>query len=240
MLAALVFGVGWGLAGICPGPALVLAGTGSAKASSSRLYDRRQRDIRILEKRKRVAPGPRKCDHRSSPWRRRIPSANPDSSAPREAHAAEGQARTRGSCLPSAGSTRFRPKPRKCARGSSAKASCARRLQRSARKESPHLRDPAIDRVEPTPFQRDLSQAHHRKLADVLDRTGMFLDPVIAVTAPDKGFWTPNGPASSRSDAKAGRPLYYGAYPCPKREIAWQILALNTEKRTTCAKSRSK
>ena len=50
-----------------------------------------------------------------------------------------------------------------------------------------------IDSIEPTPFQRDLSQAHHRKLADVLDRTGMFLDPVIAVTAPEKGFWTPNG-----------------------------------------------
>ena len=50
-----------------------------------------------------------------------------------------------------------------------------------------------IDSVEPTPFQRDLSQAHHRKLADVLDRTGMFLDPIIAVTAPEKGFWTPNG-----------------------------------------------
>ena len=50
-----------------------------------------------------------------------------------------------------------------------------------------------IGSVEPTPFQRDLSQVHHRKLADVLDRTGMFLDPIIAVTAPDKGFWTPNG-----------------------------------------------
>src|SRR5690348_5994922 len=50
-----------------------------------------------------------------------------------------------------------------------------------------------IDSVEPTPFQRDLSQAHHRKLADVLDRTGMFLDPIIAVIAPEKGFWTPNG-----------------------------------------------
>ena len=31
LLGSLVFGVGWGLAGICPGPALVLAGTGSAK-----------------------------------------------------------------------------------------------------------------------------------------------------------------------------------------------------------------
>ena len=86
-----------------------------------------------------------------------------------------------------------------------------------------------IDHIQPTPFQRDLSQAHHRKLADVLDRTGMFLDPVIAVTAPDKGFWTPNGmhrlEAMRRLGARA-----ITALVVPRREIAWQILALNTEK----------
>ena len=86
-----------------------------------------------------------------------------------------------------------------------------------------------IDAVEPTPFQRDLSQVHHRKLADVLDRTGMFLDPIIAVTAPEKGFWTPNGMhrlmAMRRLGARA-----ITALVVPKREIAWQILALNTEK----------
>jgi ParB family chromosome partitioning protein len=86
-----------------------------------------------------------------------------------------------------------------------------------------------IDRIEPTPFQRDLSQVHHRKLADVLDRTGIFLDPVIAVTAPEKGFWTPNGrhrlEAMRRLGARA-----ITALVVPKREIAWQILALNTEK----------
>src|SRR6267143_734288 len=86
-----------------------------------------------------------------------------------------------------------------------------------------------IDRIEPTPFQRDLSQAHHRKLADVLDRTGMFLDPVIAVTAPKEGFWTPNGrhrlEAMRRLGARAITALIV-----PKREVAWQILALNTEK----------
>jgi ParB family chromosome partitioning protein len=86
-----------------------------------------------------------------------------------------------------------------------------------------------IDSVEPTPFQRDLSQVHHRKLADVLDRTGMFLDPIIAVTAPDQGFWTPNGMhrlmAMRRLGARA-----ITALVIPKREIAWQILALNTEK----------
>jgi len=31
LIGSLAFGVGWGLAGICPGPALVLAGAGSAK-----------------------------------------------------------------------------------------------------------------------------------------------------------------------------------------------------------------
>ena len=86
-----------------------------------------------------------------------------------------------------------------------------------------------IDAIEPTPFQRDLSQTHHRRLADVLDRTGMFLDPIIAVTAPEKGFWTPNGrhrlEAMRRLGAKA-----ISALVVPKREVAWQILALNTEK----------
>ncbi|HXV10966.1 MAG TPA: ParB N-terminal domain-containing protein, partial [Burkholderiales bacterium] len=50
-----------------------------------------------------------------------------------------------------------------------------------------------IGKVEPTPFQRDLSEAHHKKLAGVIDRTGLFLDPLIAITAPESGFWTPNG-----------------------------------------------
>jgi len=86
-----------------------------------------------------------------------------------------------------------------------------------------------IGKVEPTPFQRDLSEAHHKKLAGVIDRTGLFLDPVIAITAPDGGFWTPNGrhrlAAMQRLGAKA-----ITALVVPKREIAWQILALNTEK----------
>ena len=86
-----------------------------------------------------------------------------------------------------------------------------------------------IDSVEPTPFQRDLSDTHQRKLADVIDRTGIFLDPILCVTAPEQGFWTPNGMhrlmAMRRLGAKSVTALVV-----PKREIAWQILALNTEK----------
>src|ERR687896_1867239 len=86
-----------------------------------------------------------------------------------------------------------------------------------------------IDAVEPTPFQRDLSQMHHRKLADALNRTGIFLDPVIAVTAPEKGFWTPNGRHRLEAMRRLGA-RSITALVVPKREIAWQILALNTEK----------
>ncbi len=86
-----------------------------------------------------------------------------------------------------------------------------------------------IDQVEPTPFQRDVSDPHHKKLADVLNRTGLFLDPIIAITAPKGGFWTPNGghrlAAMRRLGARA-----ITALVVPKREVAWQILALNTEK----------
>ena len=86
-----------------------------------------------------------------------------------------------------------------------------------------------IGAVEPTPFQRDVSDMHHKRLADVIDKTGLFIDPIIAITAPGKGFWTPNGghrlAAMRRLGARA-----ITALVVPKREIAWQILALNTEK----------
>jgi ParB family chromosome partitioning protein len=86
-----------------------------------------------------------------------------------------------------------------------------------------------VGSVEPTPFQRDLSQTHHRKLADVIDRTGMFLDPIVAVTAPEKGFWTPNGNHRLQAMRRLGARAIT-ALVVPKREVAWQILALNTEK----------
>jgi ParB family chromosome partitioning protein len=86
-----------------------------------------------------------------------------------------------------------------------------------------------IDRVEPTPFQRDLSDAHYKKLSGVIDRTGIFLDPVIAITAPKEGFWTPNGRHRLEAMRRLGAKSII-ALVVPRREIAWQILALNTEK----------
>src|SRR5262249_25251325 len=86
-----------------------------------------------------------------------------------------------------------------------------------------------IDAVEPTPFQRDLSDTHHKKLADVIDKTGRFLDPIITVTAPTSGFWTPNGRHRLEAMRRLGA-RSIAALVVPNREVAWQILALNTEK----------
>ena len=86
-----------------------------------------------------------------------------------------------------------------------------------------------IDAVEPTPFQRDLSDAHHKRLADVIQKTGRFLDPVVAVPAPSAGFWTPNGRHRLEAMRRLGA-RSIAALVVPDREIAWQILALNTEK----------
>ena len=63
----------------------------------------------------------------------------------------------------------------------------------------------------------------------MIDRTGLFLDPVIAITAPNDGFWTPNGRHRLEAMRRLGAKSII-ALVVPKREIAWQILALNTEK----------
>ncbi len=50
-----------------------------------------------------------------------------------------------------------------------------------------------IERVEPTPYQRNLSEPHVERLAKAIDKLGRFLDPVIAVRTDEGQYWTPNG-----------------------------------------------
>jgi ParB family transcriptional regulator, chromosome partitioning protein len=86
-----------------------------------------------------------------------------------------------------------------------------------------------IDKVEPTPFQRDVSDAHVRKLTLAMDRTRRFLDPIIAVTADGSGYWTPNGNHRLTALKELGAKTIL-ALLMPEREVAYQILALNIEK----------
>jgi ParB family chromosome partitioning protein len=86
-----------------------------------------------------------------------------------------------------------------------------------------------LDRVEPTPFQRDLSEAHVKRLTNVIDGLGRFLDPIIAVRKKDGGYWTPNGHHRLSAMKRLGARSIV-ALVLPEAEIAYKILALNTEK----------
>jgi ParB family chromosome partitioning protein len=86
-----------------------------------------------------------------------------------------------------------------------------------------------IDRVEATPFQRDLSEPHVGRLADVIGRMGRFLDPIIAVQTPQRTFWTPNGHHRLAAMRQLGARSIL-AVVVPEISVAYQILAMNTEK----------
>jgi ParB family chromosome partitioning protein len=98
-----------------------------------------------------------------------------------------------------------------------------------------------VEAVQPTPFQRDLSPTHAKRLADKIEESGSFLDPLIVVRGDVQGrtspgprgehvpFWTPNG----RHRLAAAKHLglkQITALVSPDEDLAFRILALNTEK----------
>ena len=83
--------------------------------------------------------------------------------------------------------------------------------------------------VQPTPFQRDLSPTHTKRLAQKIDEAGAFLDPLIVVRGEDGGFWTPNG-RHRLAAAKVLGLQQITALISPDEALAYRILALNTEK----------
>ncbi len=92
-----------------------------------------------------------------------------------------------------------------------------------------------LAQIAPTPFQRDLSEPHAKRLADVIRRLGIFLDPVIAVPVPDDAhgagaaFWSPNGLHRLTALGLLGARTVT-ALVSPDTALAYRILALNTEK----------
>jgi ParB family chromosome partitioning protein len=90
-----------------------------------------------------------------------------------------------------------------------------------------------IEKVEPTPYQRNLSDAHARKLESVIAKLGRFLDPIIVVRKESKDsetrYWTPNGNHRLSAMRTLGAKSIIGIV-VPEAAAAYQILALNTEK----------
>src|SRR5687768_9329271 len=85
-----------------------------------------------------------------------------------------------------------------------------------------------IERIEPTPYQRDPSEPHVKRLMTVIETLGRFLDPIIAVRK-DDGYWTPNGNHRLQAMRKLGAKAVI-ALVVPDADVAFKILALNTEK----------
>jgi ParB family chromosome partitioning protein len=88
-----------------------------------------------------------------------------------------------------------------------------------------------IDKVRPTPFQRDVSEAHVKKLMRAMDKTKRFLDPIIAVRQNDV-YFTPNGHHRLTALRQLGAKTAI-ALLVPEFDVAYQILALNIEKAHT-------
>ncbi len=85
-----------------------------------------------------------------------------------------------------------------------------------------------LESVEATPYQRELSKTHVKRLEDVIPKVGRYLDPVVAVRH-GKSYWTPNGMHRLEAMRLLGAKSIL-ALLVPEREVAFRILALNTEK----------
>jgi ParB family chromosome partitioning protein len=86
-----------------------------------------------------------------------------------------------------------------------------------------------ITAVQPTPFQRDLSPTHTKRLAQKIEESGSFLDPLVVVRGEDGRLWTPNG-RHRLAAAKVLGLKQITAIVSPDEDLAFRILALNTEK----------
>src|SRR5262245_44836591 len=86
-----------------------------------------------------------------------------------------------------------------------------------------------IEQVAPTPYQRDLSPTHAKRLQEMVKRVGRFVDPIVAVSPRPGTYWTPNG-HHRLSVLQKLKAKEVPAILVPASEFAYQILALNTEK----------
>jgi ParB family chromosome partitioning protein len=86
-----------------------------------------------------------------------------------------------------------------------------------------------IDMVEPTPFQRDVSEGHVTRLSQAIDKLDRYLDPVVAVRTESGRYWVPNGSHRLAAMTRLGARSIV-ALVVPEREVSYRILALNTEK----------
>lgn len=85
------------------------------------------------------------------------------------------------------------------------------------------------ERVSASPYQRDLSPTHVKRLTEAIRKLDRFLDPVVAVSPRAGVYWTPNG-NHRRAALEKLKAAYIPAILVAEPEVGFQILPLNTEK----------
>jgi ParB family chromosome partitioning protein len=86
-----------------------------------------------------------------------------------------------------------------------------------------------IGLVAPTPYQRDLSPTHAKRLQEMVKKIDRFVDPIVVVSPRPGVYWTPNGHHRLKALQKL-KAEWVPAILIPEADVAFQILALNTEK----------
>jgi ParB family chromosome partitioning protein len=86
-----------------------------------------------------------------------------------------------------------------------------------------------LAKVKATPYQRDISKAHLEKLRKAITKLDRFVDPVVVIRGPDGTYWTPNG-NHRRTVLEKIKAATIPAILLAESDVAFQILALNTEK----------
>lgn len=86
-----------------------------------------------------------------------------------------------------------------------------------------------LEKVAATPYQRDLSPTHAKRLQEMVRKVGRFIDPIVVVSPQPGVYWTPNG-HHRRTVLEKLKAEWVPAILIPDAEVAYQILALNTEK----------
>jgi len=84
-------------------------------------------------------------------------------------------------------------------------------------------------KVEASPYQRDVSPTHVKRLTEAVRRVDRFVDPIVVVSPRPGVYWTPNGNHRRVALDKLKADVI-PAILVAEPNVAFQVLALNTEK----------
>ncbi len=84
-------------------------------------------------------------------------------------------------------------------------------------------------KVEASPYQRDVSPTHVKRLTEAVRRVDRFVDPIVVVSPRAGVYWTPNGNHRRVALDKLKADVV-PAILVAEPNVAFQVLALNTEK----------